>query len=247
MNTTINVHLNVTVDDNNSDSVYDVPTLILVLLSILYGTISVLAVLGNSLVIWIIVTSKRMHNVTNYYIANLALADIVIGLFAIPFQFQAALLQRWNLPHFMCAFCPFVQILSVNVSVFTLTAIAIDRHRAILKPLSVRPSKLTAKIVIAGIWLVAMVLATPMAVARRVIMVPEGLIWSPTDIDKLKPFCQAVNLSSRTMLIYSMLLAFLQYLTPLSIIFCVYTRMALKLWGNRAPGNAEDFRDANFM
>ena len=51
------------------------------------------------------------------------------------FQFQAALLQRWNLPWFMCGFCPFVQALSVNVSVFTLTAIAVDRHRAIINPL----------------------------------------------------------------------------------------------------------------
>jgi leucokinin receptor len=51
------------------------------------------------------------------------------------FQFQAALLQRWNLPAVMCPFCPFVQVLSVNVSIFTLTAIAIDRHRAILSPL----------------------------------------------------------------------------------------------------------------
>lgn len=50
-------------------------------------------------------------------------------------QFQAALLQRWNLPEVMCPFCPFVQVLSVNVSIFTLTAIAIDRHRAILSPL----------------------------------------------------------------------------------------------------------------
>jgi leucokinin receptor len=49
-------------------------------------------------------------------------------------QFQAALLQRWNLPYFMCPFCPFVQVLSVNVSIFTLTAIAVDRHRAILEP-----------------------------------------------------------------------------------------------------------------
>lgn len=50
-------------------------------------------------------------------------------------QFQAALLQRWDLPDFMCAFCPFVQTVSVNVSVFTLTAIAVDRHRAIINPL----------------------------------------------------------------------------------------------------------------
>lgn len=55
--------------------------------------------------------------------------------FFLIFQFQAALLQRWNLPTVMCPFCPFVQVLSVNVSIFTLTAIAIDRHRAILSPL----------------------------------------------------------------------------------------------------------------
>lgn len=70
-----------------------------------------------------------MHTITNFFIANLALADVTIGMFAIPFQFQAAILQRWNLPEFMCPFCPFVQAVSVNVSVFTLTAIAIDRHR----------------------------------------------------------------------------------------------------------------------
>lgn len=65
---------------------YDVPVSIIVLLSMFYGTISVMAVVGNTLVIWIVTSSRRMHNVTNLYIANLALADIVIGLFSIPFQ-----------------------------------------------------------------------------------------------------------------------------------------------------------------
>jgi leucokinin receptor len=65
---------------------YDVPAGIIALLSVFYGTISVLAVVGNSLVMWIVATSRRMQNVTNCFISNLALADIVIGLFAIPFQ-----------------------------------------------------------------------------------------------------------------------------------------------------------------
>ena len=43
------------------------------------------------MVILIVLTSRRMQTVTNYFIANLALADVVIGLFSIPFQFQVAI------------------------------------------------------------------------------------------------------------------------------------------------------------
>jgi hypothetical protein len=68
------------------DSLYEVPTGVTALLSLFYGSISVMAVVGNFLVMWIVATSRRMQNVTNCFIANLALADIVIGLFAIPFQ-----------------------------------------------------------------------------------------------------------------------------------------------------------------
>lgn len=49
------------------------------------------------------------------------------------------------------------------------------------------------------------------------------------------------------MLTYRALLVFLQYMTPLSIISVVYARMARTLWGSKAPGNAEDSRDATFM
>lgn len=69
-----------------TETLYDVPTGMIVLLSFLYGSISVLAVVGNFLVMWVVATSRRMQSVTNCYIANLALADIVIGLFAVPFQ-----------------------------------------------------------------------------------------------------------------------------------------------------------------
>ncbi|XP_068083241.1 RYamide receptor [Anabrus simplex] len=228
---------------SSEEGLYDVPAGIIVLLSVFYGTISVLAVVGNSLVMWIVATSRRMQNVTNCFIANLALADIVIGLFSIPFQFQAALLQRWNLPYFMCAFCPFVQVLSVNVSIFTLTAIAVDRHRAILNPLSARPSKLRAKICIAAIWCVATSLALPKAAALRVILVNDTINGRADE----KPFCMNVHFSDEAMMWYHFILVFVQYLTPLCIISYVYARMALRLWGSKAPGNAQDSRDANLL
>ena len=56
-----------------------------------------------------------MQTVTNYYISALALSDAVLALFCIPFQFRAALVQRWDLPEFMCQFCPFMQTLSVRL------------------------------------------------------------------------------------------------------------------------------------
>ena len=46
----------------------------------------------------------------NIYIGNLALADVIISTLYIPFQFQAALLNKWALPAFMCKMCPFVQV-----------------------------------------------------------------------------------------------------------------------------------------
>ena len=45
----------------------------IVVLCFFYGAISVTAAVGNALVIYVVVVSRRMHTVTNYYIANLAL------------------------------------------------------------------------------------------------------------------------------------------------------------------------------
>ncbi|KAK6641501.1 hypothetical protein RUM44_013213 [Polyplax serrata] len=181
-----------------------------------------------------------MQSVTNYFICNLALADIVIGFFAIPFEFQAALLQRWTLSEFMCAFCPFIHVLSVNVSVFTLTAIAVDRHRAIIYPLSQRISRSTAKMIITGIWIISSLLAAPMAIALRVGMVEEAP-------GHLKPFCYNIHLEDSVMLVYRLVLVTLQYLIPLAVITWAYARIAHTLWGNKAPGNAQDARDANLL
>lgn len=50
------------------DYIYDVPIGIVLLLSLLYGAISLLAVIGNSLVIWIVVTTRQMQTVTNWWV-----------------------------------------------------------------------------------------------------------------------------------------------------------------------------------
>ncbi|XP_065209813.1 tachykinin-like peptides receptor 99D [Planococcus citri] len=220
------------------EELYQVPPYMVILLSICYGSISVLATAGNGLVIWVIVGSRRMRNVTNYYIANLALADFLLAVFAIPFEFQAALLQKWNLPNFMCSFCPFVHSLSITVSVFTLTAIAVDRHRAILNPFTGRASKAECQIVISLIWISGILLSFPMGYAMQVIYLAD---------ENNKPFCFTVRFSEQTMQIYRTTLVLLQYVMPLSVIIWAYSSISFALWGNTTPGNAQSDRDANLM
>jgi leucokinin receptor len=53
---------------------------VIIFLSMLYGSISIISVLGNSLIIFVVLKSKRMQCVTNFFICNLAIADVVIGL-----------------------------------------------------------------------------------------------------------------------------------------------------------------------
>ncbi|XP_076373179.1 tachykinin-like peptides receptor 99D [Tachypleus tridentatus] len=241
-NTTLNPDVNVSVQQQVTVEIYDVPAGVTSLLSVCYGTVSLLAVMGNFAVLWIVATSLRMQTVTNFFIANLACADIVIGLFSIPFQFQAALLQRWVLPEFMCAFCPFVQTLSVNVSIFTLTAISLDRYRAVMFPLKARTSKVRAKFIILGIWTFATIASLPYALALRVTHV-----FDPVTGNYTKPFCNNVGIPQLIWNIYNPILVCLQYFIPLVVISYAYGRMGLKLKDAQTPGNAEGTRDAGIL
>lgn len=153
---------------------FDIPSWMAILLSLIYFAVSFCAVIGNWMVLWIVIRSKIMRNVTNLFIANLAVADIIIGAFAIPFQFQAALLQKWLLPYFMCSFCPTVQVVSLNVSIFTLVTLSIDRHRAVTQPLKPRISKTTGYLIISGIWIVSILTAVPTFLAFRITFRPDS-------------------------------------------------------------------------
>lgn len=53
----------------------------------MYISIFIIAILGNGMVCFIVCQSSRMQTVTNYFIANLALADMSMAFFCIPFSF----------------------------------------------------------------------------------------------------------------------------------------------------------------
>ena len=228
-------------NSTTSDNLFYVPPGLVVLLSVLYGSISVITVVGNALVILVIAKNKSMHTVTNFYIANLAVADVMIGIFSIPFQFQAALLQRWDLPPILCPVAPFVKELTVNVSIVTLTVISIDRYIAVIYPLKPRCSSRVAKVVMTVVWTFSFGSGIPAAVVFRVRQLVDL-----SDPSGHKPFCypnfpvvNGIDLGK----FYRLYTVVVQYFFPLFIICFAYFRIMHRIWGNKAPGSAMDTRD----
>ncbi|XP_012156610.1 neuropeptide SIFamide receptor [Ceratitis capitata] len=109
---------------------------------LLYIPIFIFALLGNGIVCYIVQSTPRMRTVTNYFIANLAVGDILMTVFCIPFSFVSIfILKHWPFGTVLCNLVNYSQAVSVLVSAYTLVAISIDRYLAIMKPLKPRITK----------------------------------------------------------------------------------------------------------
>lgn len=96
--------------------------------SLLFGSMILIAAGGNLIVIWIVITHKRMRTVTNYFIVNLSVADTMVSTLNVIFNFIYMLNGDWPFGEVYCKFSNFISILSVTSSVLTLMAISIDRY-----------------------------------------------------------------------------------------------------------------------
>lgn len=133
--------------------------------SLFYGTVFIVALIGNGLVCFVVHTTPRMKTVTNYFIVNLAVGDILLTVFCVPFSSASTLvLKYWPFGAVMCKVVNYSQAVSVLVSAYTLLAISIDRYNIIMRPLKPRVEKTAAKLVVAAVWLGALVTAAPIPV-----------------------------------------------------------------------------------
>ena len=95
--------------------------------SIAFALIVLIAAGGNSIVIWIVLTNKQMRTVTNYFLVNLSITDIMTSICNVIPNVIFVLTSEWKFGRIYCRISSFVALLSLAASVFTLTAIAIDR------------------------------------------------------------------------------------------------------------------------
>ena len=77
----------------------------------MYTCIFVIALLGNILVLYTVASNRKMHTVTNLFIANLAVGDLLIIVFCVPFSVASIIvLQYWPFGEAMCVFVNYAQV-----------------------------------------------------------------------------------------------------------------------------------------
>ncbi|EDO47100.1 predicted protein [Nematostella vectensis] len=120
--------------------------------TIFFSVISALGVTGNLLVIITLIRWREMRTPCNYLIANISAADLIVTLMLSPLRVVEQYTRGWIFGEVLCyVFAPLQDAL-VSVSVFTFTAIALERYRAIIHPFKPKLNKSQVKVLIALIW-----------------------------------------------------------------------------------------------
>lgn len=81
------------------------------LVSVLYGTVFLVAMAGNGLVLYTVLGAPRMRSATNLLLLNLALGDLLLAALCVPFSaVSTLLLQYWPFGDVLCRSVSFSQV-----------------------------------------------------------------------------------------------------------------------------------------
>ncbi|XP_054003912.1 orexin receptor type 2-like [Hylaeus anthracinus] len=196
-----------------------------------HGVIFVAGLLGNALVCIAVYRNHTMRTVTNYFIVNLAVADFLVILLCLPFTVVWDITETWFLGLALCKTVPYLQTVSVTVSILTLTFISIDRWYAICFPLDFKTTTGRAKTAIIGIWAVALLFDIPELVVLHVTP-PRHLRV------KMIVFTQcSISWSSESQITFTVIKLIFHYIGPLIFMSVAYWQIIRVLWRNNIPGH----------
>ncbi|KAL0608588.1 Alpha-1B adrenergic receptor [Plecturocebus cupreus] len=92
------------------------------------GAFILFAIVGNILVILSVACNRHLRTPTNYFIVNLAMADLLLSFTVLPFSAALEVLGYWVLGRIFCDIWAAVDVLCCTASILSLCAISIDRY-----------------------------------------------------------------------------------------------------------------------
>ena len=177
--------------------------------------------IGNILVVLVITAERKFHSTMNYLFVNMAFSDFLAGVFSLLWYIANYVAPEWR-SEWVCRVVAAnsITVLSGLVSIFTLTAITLERYNAILKPLEHRMSWSRFRIILLVIWTLSIIFSLPYVIFMKFVTRQGG--------NK----CMFVLGKWQRQLLTSLMFGFM-YVCP-SIIICVaYAKIVKYLWFNK--------------
>ncbi|XP_052773830.1 free fatty acid receptor 4-like [Mya arenaria] len=201
--------------------------------AVIITVLFVLSLIGN-LVILVFMCKSVSVSITNYFVCNLAIADIAF-MVSSPFVAYVRITGTWRLGHVMCHFLNYWMFVCGIVMIWTMTAISIDRYACInLKmPTRKRLNPWHVGLICLCIWVVTSCLFLPL-----------GLFFNINDI-RLET--ETINICSlvwpkhkfRYSVLFTVVVFIIGFFLPISIITVNYFRIFRKFWASkRAVANS---------
>ncbi|KAL9896347.1 crustacean cardioactive peptide receptor isoform 2-T15 [Glossina fuscipes fuscipes] len=227
--------MNATDDVNNLNSFYFYETEQFAVLWILFAVI----VLGNSAVLFVMFMNKNRKSRMNYFIKQLALADLCVGLLNVLTDIIWRITISWRAGNIACKVIRFSQACVTYSSTYVLVSMSIDRYDAITHPMNFSKSWKRARRLVAAAWFVAALFSLPI-----LLLYEEKLIQGRTQcwIEFATPLAWQVYMS----LVSATLFAF-----PALIISICYAVIVKTIWAkgsvfaSAAGRTGTGFTDAN--
>ncbi|KAL3980904.1 valyl-tRNA synthetase [Sarotherodon galilaeus] len=131
---------------------------------VIYCVIFIVGTLGNALVIYV-TGFKMKKTVETVWFLNLAIADFLFTAFLIFSIISLSQSHQWPFGQFMCKLNNFVSVVNMFASVFTLTAMSLDRYLSIWVVVWAHNKRTVckARLICVRIWLIAAMCSTPYA------------------------------------------------------------------------------------
>ncbi|XP_078247505.1 neuropeptide FF receptor 1 [Pogona vitticeps] len=228
-------HIQIFKDNYSFSSYYQHSSPVAAMFIIAYTFIFLMCMVGNMLVCFIVLKNRQMRTVTNIFILNLAISDVLVGIFCMPTTLVDNLITGWPFDIIMCKMSGLVQGMSVSASVFTLVAIAVERFRCIVYPFRQKLTQRKALITIVIIWVLALVIMCPSAVTLTVTKDEYHFMVDAYNHSYPLYSCWEAWPDQEMHKIYTTILFSHIYLAPLTSIVIMYARIAFKLFKSSAP------------
>ncbi|XP_015602116.1 neuropeptide SIFamide receptor [Cephus cinctus] len=198
-----------------------------------YVLVFVVGLIGNSFVIAVVYRSPRMRTVTNFFIMNLAVADVLVIVFCLPATLMSNIFVPWILGWFMCKTVPYIQGVSVAASVYSLVAVSLDRFLAIWWPFKCQITKRRARVMIVAIWFAALTITSPW-------LLYFDLVPIYADEPDLKLCLEKWPRQENETMFFLIGNLMLCYVLPMILISLCYILIWIKVWRRHIPTDTKD-------